>query len=81
MPVQNDIAILEQPRLDHEDFGAPAFFGRATVKPHGAFDLAGFDLIDDRQRRRRGRHAEQMMSAPMPVSQFRIGFPVRHGVL
>ena len=36
MPVQHDVAIVEQPFTHHEYLGRAPFLGRATVKAHGA---------------------------------------------
>src|SRR3954468_16890328 len=68
VPVQTDVAILEQPVAGHEDLGRPTLLRRAAVEANCSLDVAGLDLFGDCHRRRRRCHAEQVMPTRLSVT-------------
>src|SRR6185436_11226498 len=66
MPGQTDVNILEETVTSHVDLAANGFFGRRTVKPNGALELAGGDQLFDCHGSTQAGRAKQVVAAPVP---------------
>jgi hypothetical protein len=67
VPVEDGVAVVEQPGPGHEHLRRPAFLRRAHVEPHRALERPGLDLLGDGGARRQRRGAEQVVPARVPV--------------